>query len=108
MVKKSLNPKLKKYIEDYKKNLSKHKIVWERIILFGSYAKGKQHDWSDIDLAIISKQFGKDIIGKRMLLSRLKLDIPITEKTYIESHPLSPKDLDNPYLTLSQEIKKQV
>lgn len=25
--------------------------------LFGSYAKGKQRDWSDVDVAVISKKF---------------------------------------------------
>jgi uncharacterized protein len=32
-------------------------IPVERVILFGSYASGRAHAWSDIDLAVISPQF---------------------------------------------------
>ncbi len=43
--------------------LEKNKIVVDKIILYGSYAKGHPHDHSDIDLAIISPSFR----GKKML-----------------------------------------
>lgn len=29
----------------------------ERAIIYGSYAKGRQHEWSDVDLCIISSRF---------------------------------------------------
>ncbi len=45
------------------RELKKNKIIVDKIILYGSYAKGNPHDYSDIDLAIISPSFN----GKRML-----------------------------------------
>ncbi len=31
----------------------------EKVILYGSYASGKAHEDSDIDLAVVSSDFGK-------------------------------------------------
>ncbi len=45
------------------KELERNKIVVDKIILYGSYAKGNPHDHSDIDLVIISPSFK----GKKML-----------------------------------------
>ena len=28
-------------------------------VLFGSYAKGQQHEWSDIDLLVVSPRYDK-------------------------------------------------
>ena len=29
----------------------------KRVILFGSYAKNHQHEWSDIDVALVADEF---------------------------------------------------
>lgn len=43
--------------------LESHKIEIDKIILYGSYAKGSPHDHSDIDIAVISPSFkGKKIL----------------------------------------------
>ena len=44
-------------IEKYKKELKKYKINPEKIILYGSYAKGNPREDSDIDLVVISRDF---------------------------------------------------
>ena len=74
----------------------------ERVYLFGSYAKGKTTDDSDIDIALIftklddSKRF--DIQVQLMMLAA-KID------SRIEPHPISHDDFDsgNPFVA---EIKK--
>ena len=45
--------KLKKFIE----YVEKTNIHVKQAILYGSYAKGLQNKWSDIDLAIVSNDF---------------------------------------------------
>jgi uncharacterized protein len=52
-------------------------------ILFGSFAKNKQHEWSDIDLALVSDDFN----GVRFWDNRLIQDIKI-KKPYsdVETH----------------------
>lgn len=51
-----------KYAEKSIKNFvsyleKEHNLPVERVYLFGSYAKNKQHEWSDIDVCIISSFF---------------------------------------------------
>lgn len=48
-------------------NRVKKEIDIEKVILFGSFAEGKQREWSDIDLAIISDDFKKMNHFERMV-----------------------------------------
>lgn len=57
MVKKQTQ--IRKIITDYKSVLEKNNIKPLQIVLYGSYNNGKPNSWSDIDLAIIAKSFGK-------------------------------------------------
>ena len=68
----------------------KNTIPVEQVILFGSYAKGNPHAYSDIDLAVISPIFGENPLEDRTRLYRTiftnKLD------SLIEPHPFSPSE----------------
>lgn len=77
-------------------------IKVSKVILFGSHAKGMAKPDSDIDLAVISSQFGQNNLKEMILLRKLALEID----SHIEPLPFSPCDLDDRYSTLSQEIKK--
>jgi predicted nucleotidyltransferase len=46
-----------KIIGQFKEALEKKGIKIERIVLFGSYASGKPHEASDIDLVVIADDF---------------------------------------------------
>lgn len=48
---------IKKIIKGLVNALSDNNIVVEKIILYGSYAKGKPREHSDIDIAVISPSF---------------------------------------------------
>lgn len=69
--------------------LSKKGIRIERVILYGSYASGRVHAASDIDLAVISPDFGKDRHeeGKMLLQTAWRIDpriepVPISSESY--------------------------
>ena len=47
---------IKKELKNFKFRLSK-RLPIDKIIFFGSSAKGKEHEYSDIDLIIISPKF---------------------------------------------------
>jgi predicted nucleotidyltransferase len=49
----------------------------DMIVLFGSYAKKRQHEDSDIDLCVVSRDFGKDRIneGASVNLIASRIDI---------------------------------
>lgn len=50
---------LNKVVNNYLNALN-GKITIQKVILFGSYAKGLAHDYSDIDLLIISDELPKN------------------------------------------------
>ena len=53
-------------------NEMKNHIMAKRIILFGSYARGQQNEWSDIDLAVISDGFkGVDYLDRLVMLGKI-------------------------------------
>src|SRR3989338_1952993 len=53
-----------KTVKDFKERASK-KMSIKKVILFGSRAKGKTHEWSDFDLIIVSDKFKGTISFKR-------------------------------------------
>ena len=76
-------------VRKFIKALKQEGIPVDRVILYGSYAKGKTRPGSDIDVAVISKNFGKDRVEEGMTLFRIagKIDprlepIPISSDSY--------------------------
>jgi predicted nucleotidyltransferase len=50
--------KIKKEIEKFKKNVGKRFGI-EKIIIFGSAARGKMNKHSDVDMIIVSRKYGR-------------------------------------------------
>jgi len=67
----------------------KSKYDFVKIILFGSYAKGNYHEDSDIDIAVILKDYN-NLIDIQLDLMRLRRKID----SRIEPHPFREKDFD--------------
>ena len=73
MVKKRISKKINKIIQQYIRRLIKEdKLPIDKVILFGSQAKGEIYKWSDIDLCIISPKFKDNIKALEYLWSRRK------------------------------------
>lgn len=100
--KQDLKENLKKKILDYITLLEKEGIYIKKAIVFGSYAKGRVKPWSDIDLCLVSEQFGKHIFEEGVKLSRLARQI----EPLIEPHPYHPLDLKEKYDPVAAEIRK--
>lgn len=91
-------------IREFINALKKEGINIDRVILFGSYAKGKARPESDIDIAIISKDFGKDRVEEGMSLFRIagKID------PRLEPVPFSTKVFENDtWIPLIYEIRQK-
>ncbi|MBI4847138.1 MAG: nucleotidyltransferase domain-containing protein [Nitrospirae bacterium] len=62
---------IKNIIDRYVNKLGQLGIEVSQAILYGSYAKGKPKEYSDIDIAIISPSFQKlDIFERQLILSK--------------------------------------
>lgn len=101
MVKKAISKKVKKEIDEYIKVLKADKLPIKKVILFGSYAKGVQNKWSDIDLCIISPKFKDAFKAMQYLWLKRTKDIGLT----IEPLGFSPSDFKDKYDSLIHEIK---
>ena len=103
MVEKTISKQnAKKYARDYVHYLAKqHKLPIESAYLFGSFAKGKPRDWSDVDVCVISKKFNKT--NPLIYLWTKRRDQDIDHR--IEPYGLHPDDFvdENP---IAYEIKQ--
>jgi len=70
-------------IQKYVEKLRKRNIDIVAAYLFGFYAKGKPTDWSDIDVAIVTKKFIGDGFDFKFLLMKIARDVDFN----IEPHP---------------------
>lgn len=82
MAEKPIEVSIKKYLE----TLRAKNIRIKTAILYGSYANGKADRDSDIDLAIISPDFGNDSFDEAILLRKLTrgIDLDISPRPYSE------------------------
>jgi len=89
-------------VKKFVKRLREEGISVDRVILYGSYAAGKERRDSDIDVAIVSRDFGKDRVEEGMVLYRIagKVD------SRLEPVPISVEAFENDtWLPLIYEIK---
>lgn len=69
MVKK--RQEIENIIDRYVSKLKQLGVEVSQVILYGSYAKGKPKEYSDIDIAVVSPSFQKlDIFERQLLLSK--------------------------------------
>jgi predicted nucleotidyltransferase len=89
---KTVMPLVQRYIADVKKAMPIDKVY-----LFGSFAKGTQSEWSDVDLCFFSSSFvdTHESGYQLLLLAHNSLDTVV-----IEPHcfPTSELDNDNPFV----------
>jgi len=89
-------------IQKYQQILKNHNVPIEHIILFGSHAKGKAHEWSDIDVAVISNKLKKNYEINRAMLRNICMDVDIR----IEPHGFTEEDFKDNSDPLAYEIRK--
>jgi len=73
-----------KTVKNYAKEINKTGVNLHKVILFGSFAKGTQHEWSDIDVALVADDFTGVGILDTPRFSRINLQTP-----YIRIEPIT-------------------
>lgn len=103
MAKRKVPKKVKEKIDEYVKVLKDDKLPIKKVVLFGSYARGTQNKWSDVDLCIVSSKFKNPFDAMQYLSLKTIFDMKYT----IEPVGFSPKDFkDDCTSSLICEIKK--
>jgi predicted nucleotidyltransferase len=72
-------------VRNYASEIEAQGVNLRTVILFGSFAKGRQHEWSDIDVALVADDFtGIGFIDKERFpyVGIKKPYIRIESKTY--------------------------
>jgi predicted nucleotidyltransferase len=88
---------------EFVNELKRHKIRIDKVILYGSRISGKNHKYSDIDVAIVSPDFGKDRYEEGVRL----LEIACTIDPLIEPVPISPESYKkDTWIPLIYEIRE--
>ena len=84
-----VDPEIRRIILQFVNAIAAKGIHVEKAILYGSYATGVASAGSDIDLAIVSPDFGRDRFKERTMLLQLawRIDpriepVPISSESY--------------------------
>ncbi len=100
VTKRTISSDIKNKIIDFDRLLQKSGIAVDKIIVYGSHAKGTAKVGSDIDLCVVSPVFRKrsDSDFKKMWHLAAAID------SSLEPIPFAPEDLSSKYSTLVREI----
>jgi len=91
--------KIRKFVIKLKKN----KIAVDKVIVYGSHARGTKHKNSDIDVAIVSPDFGRDRYEEGVRL----FEIASTIDPMIEPVPISRASYEkDTWIPLVYEIRE--
>ena len=87
---------IKNLIEKYISALEKEDFHIEKAFLFGSYSKGKADEWSDIDIALVSKTFEGVRFSDRSKIRKITLSV----SSDLSPLPFRPEDFtsENPFV----------
>lgn len=99
---KTINPEIVRVAQRFANHVQRQGIPVTRAVLFGSWAKGKARKDSDIDICLVSPQFGKDdlVEMRYLLMETMAVD------SRIEPISLSVEDYENDATPFIIEIKK--
>lgn len=90
---------VKNIINTYINELNRNEIPIREVVLFGSYAHGTYHQWSDIDIALVSEIFTGDRIQDKDKIRKITLSV----SSQLEVIPFSLQDF-NQQNPLAKEI----
>lgn len=102
MVKGAINKEIRDIALSFGKAVRKKGIPIKKLVIFGSYAKGKARPESDIDICVVSPKFGKDIIEEMQFLLKQSRHID----TRIEPYPVSPQEYKKTVSPIIFEIRQ--
>ena len=91
-------------LKGYIKLLESNNFPIKTAYLFGSYAKGTDNDWSDIDVLLVSDSFE----GVRFFDKEKIRKITLSYNSDISPFPYNPKDFDSSNLFIKEIIRSGI
>ena len=98
----SLDPFVIKTVTSYAQALRGRGVPFDKILVFGSHAKGTSTPTSDIDVCVVSPTFGEDY--HKALVTLLSTSIDIDGD--LDIVPYTPSDLLDRYDPIATEIRR--
>ncbi len=94
-----------KLINDFISACAERNITFQKVILFGSVASGRTHQYSDIDVAFVSDQFTGNPFYDLKSLNPIK----IADHKFLDIEPLTftPKEFESGDDTFLEEVVKK-
>ncbi len=84
--------KIEEIIKKYIEAVQKMNISVDKVFLYGSYAEDNADEWSDIDIAVISSDFGKGrYLDECLMLRKIKRRVNLC----ISPEPYSLEEYEN-------------
>ncbi len=87
---KTIDKSIENIIKYYIEQLEEEGIHIQQAIVFGSYVDGKNNEWSDIDIAIVSENFDGNRFKDKNKIRKLTLKI----NSDISPIPFRPEDFN--------------
>ena len=89
-------------VRNYVRNIMAHGVQLRTVILYGSFAKGTQHEWSDIDVALVADEFSGFTFNDKKLFPYMGFKKPYT-RIETKTYPTKYFNEGDPFI---DEIKK--
>lgn len=83
--------------------LQKRGFPVQKVLLFGSVAKGETHEWSDIDIAVVHDAFHASRMEEMRSMCKAERGSDLRNIEVVYFHP---DDLNDKYSAIVQEVKK--
>ena len=94
--------KLNNHINNFLFELKEQNFHIQKAILFGSYANGKVHENSDIDIAIWADEFYEDKDNTEKIRTIISKYYPIQPKLY------QTNEIDDPFIEIIKRTGKEI
>ena len=99
-----VNEEIRGIIKNFIEAVKKEGICLQKVFLYGSYSRGEERKYSDIDVALVSRDFEEDTIEANMKLLRIavRVDVRLAPLTIAQS------ELANLHIPIIAEAQKGV
>jgi len=102
MAKKTNLNAIKKDVKAFKELVDRSGFDDLKVYLYGSWAKGKATDDSDIDVCVVSDKFKGNMFDNMVMLNKMAMKINVL----IDVVPMTSSDLKDKYSSLVIEVLK--